>query len=171
MLFAPISLTLMSFFCLFPSLQAKELPTFKDNDFLNEGHKLQIGDDNKKYFLEKLKRDVEVGNTAVFIFIGPKKIDVCYSYRQRWPMIDSNHPLVAECSEGHNAHMLKKICKTGKGRYFGVKLRMRLYCLVAPTQTVAPVATAHTTRAQYSHLSTFWREWDQDGTNGPGQTV
>lgn len=32
----------------------------KDNDFLNEGHKLQIGDDNKKYFLEKLKRDVEV---------------------------------------------------------------------------------------------------------------
>uniref|UniRef100_A0A1A7Y8Z0 1-phosphatidylinositol-5-phosphate 4-kinase n=1 Tax=Iconisemion striatum TaxID=60296 RepID=A0A1A7Y8Z0_9TELE len=39
--------------------KAKELPTFKDNDFLNEGHKLQIGDDNKKYFLEKLKRDVE----------------------------------------------------------------------------------------------------------------
>lgn len=47
---------------LFSSLQAKELPTFKDNDFLNEGHKLQIGDDNKKYFLEKLKRDVEVGS-------------------------------------------------------------------------------------------------------------
>lgn len=44
--------------CLSP--QAKELPTFKDNDFLNEGHKLKIGDDNKKYFLEKLKRDVEV---------------------------------------------------------------------------------------------------------------
>lgn len=43
-----------------PSPQAKELPTFKDNDFLNEGQKLQIGDDNKKYFLEKLKRDVEV---------------------------------------------------------------------------------------------------------------
>ncbi|KAK2815593.1 hypothetical protein Q5P01_026060 [Channa striata] len=39
--------------------KAKELPTFKDNDFLNEGHKLQIGDENKKYFLEKLKRDVE----------------------------------------------------------------------------------------------------------------
>uniref|UniRef100_A0A8C4EZV7 1-phosphatidylinositol-5-phosphate 4-kinase n=1 Tax=Dicentrarchus labrax TaxID=13489 RepID=A0A8C4EZV7_DICLA len=39
--------------------KAKELPTFKDNDFLNEGQKLQIGDDNKKYFLEKLKRDVE----------------------------------------------------------------------------------------------------------------
>lgn len=50
----------------FPSLQAKELPTFKDNDFLNEGHKLQIGDDNKKYFLEKLKRDVEVRNAAGF---------------------------------------------------------------------------------------------------------
>ena len=49
-----------------PSLQAKELPTFKDNDFLNEGQKLQIGDDNKKYFLEKLKRDVEVRNTSWF---------------------------------------------------------------------------------------------------------
>lgn len=43
-------------------VQAKELPTFKDNDFLNEGHKIQIGDDNKKYILEKLKRDVEVGD-------------------------------------------------------------------------------------------------------------
>ncbi|CAG5945077.1 unnamed protein product [Menidia menidia] len=40
--------------------KAKELPTFKDNDFLNDGQKLQIGDDNKKYFLEKLKRDVEM---------------------------------------------------------------------------------------------------------------
>lgn len=47
-------------FCIL-CVQAKELPTFKDNDFLNKGHKLQIGDDNKKYFLEKLKRDVEVG--------------------------------------------------------------------------------------------------------------
>lgn len=44
--------------------QAKELPTLKDNDFLNEGQKLQIGDDNKKYFLEKLKRDVEVGTAS-----------------------------------------------------------------------------------------------------------
>lgn len=49
-----------------PSLQAKELPTFKDNDFLNEGQKLQIGDDNKKYFLEKLKRDVEVRHASRF---------------------------------------------------------------------------------------------------------
>uniref|UniRef100_A0A8C6WHY2 1-phosphatidylinositol-5-phosphate 4-kinase n=1 Tax=Neogobius melanostomus TaxID=47308 RepID=A0A8C6WHY2_9GOBI len=32
--------------------KAKELPTFKDNDFLNEGHKLMIGDDNKKLFLD-----------------------------------------------------------------------------------------------------------------------
>lgn len=49
------------------SPQAKELPTFKDNDFLNEGHKLQIGDDNKKYFLEKLKRDVEVRTSQFFV--------------------------------------------------------------------------------------------------------
>ncbi|CAH2301778.1 phosphatidylinositol 5-phosphate 4-kinase type-2 beta [Pelobates cultripes] len=39
--------------------KAKELPTFKDNDFLNEGQKLHVGEENKKIFLEKLKRDVE----------------------------------------------------------------------------------------------------------------
>lgn len=60
---------LLWFVCLMLTLihppQAKELPTFKDNDFLNEGQKLQIGDDNKKYFLEKLKRDVEVRRVSV----------------------------------------------------------------------------------------------------------
>ncbi|NXM57000.1 PI42B kinase, partial [Illadopsis cleaveri] len=40
-------------------LQAKDLPTFKDNDFLNEGQKLHVGEESKKNFLEKLKRDVE----------------------------------------------------------------------------------------------------------------
>eukprot|EP00061_Rhincodon_typus_P014531 g41602.t1 len=40
-------------------VQAKELPTLKDNDFLNEGQRIQIGDENKKMFLDKLKRDVE----------------------------------------------------------------------------------------------------------------
>uniref|UniRef100_A0A8C0VIQ2 1-phosphatidylinositol-5-phosphate 4-kinase n=1 Tax=Cyanistes caeruleus TaxID=156563 RepID=A0A8C0VIQ2_CYACU len=39
--------------------KAKDLPTFKDNDFLNEGQKLHVGEDSKKNFLEKLKRDVE----------------------------------------------------------------------------------------------------------------
>lgn len=60
--FVPISEYFDSNF--YHSAQAKELPTFKDNDFLNEGQKLQIGDDNKKYFLEKLKRDVEVGDIS-----------------------------------------------------------------------------------------------------------
>lgn len=36
------------------------MPTFKDNDFLNEGQKLHVGEETKKNFLEKLKRDVEV---------------------------------------------------------------------------------------------------------------
>ncbi|XP_013913720.1 PREDICTED: phosphatidylinositol 5-phosphate 4-kinase type-2 beta isoform X2 [Thamnophis sirtalis] len=40
-------------------LKAKDLPTFKDNDFLNEGQKLHVGEECKKNFLEKLKRDVE----------------------------------------------------------------------------------------------------------------
>ncbi|XP_006497459.1 phosphatidylinositol 5-phosphate 4-kinase type-2 alpha isoform X2 [Mus musculus] len=39
--------------------QAKELPTLKDNDFINEGQKIYIDDNNKKIFLEKLKKDVE----------------------------------------------------------------------------------------------------------------
>ncbi|XP_040611354.1 phosphatidylinositol 5-phosphate 4-kinase type-2 alpha isoform X2 [Mesocricetus auratus] len=39
--------------------KAKELPTLKDNDFINEGQKIYIDDNNKKIFLEKLKKDVE----------------------------------------------------------------------------------------------------------------
>lgn len=62
-------------------LQAKELPTFKDNDFLNEGQKLQIGDENKKYFLEKLKRDVEVLDllmlSEVLSHWGPHSVRLC----------------------------------------------------------------------------------------------
>lgn len=41
--------------------QAKELPTYKDNDFINDGQKIYIDDENKKMFLEKLRKDVEVG--------------------------------------------------------------------------------------------------------------
>ena len=40
--------------------QAKELPTFKDNDFISDGQKIHIDDENKKMFLEKLRKDVEV---------------------------------------------------------------------------------------------------------------
>ncbi|KAL8165074.1 UNVERIFIED_CONTAM: Phosphatidylinositol 5-phosphate 4-kinase type-2 alpha [Gekko kuhli] len=40
-------------------LKAKELPTFKDNDFINDGQKIHIDEANKKMFLEKLKKDVE----------------------------------------------------------------------------------------------------------------
>uniref|UniRef100_A0AAY5KHV4 Phosphatidylinositol 5-phosphate 4-kinase type-2 alpha n=1 Tax=Esox lucius TaxID=8010 RepID=A0AAY5KHV4_ESOLU len=39
--------------------KAKELPTYKDNDFINDGQKIYIDDDNKKMFLEKLRKDVE----------------------------------------------------------------------------------------------------------------
>ncbi|XP_067869819.1 phosphatidylinositol 5-phosphate 4-kinase type-2 alpha isoform X2 [Heterodontus francisci] len=40
-------------------LKAKELPTYKDNDFINDGQKIYIDESNKKMFLEKLKKDVE----------------------------------------------------------------------------------------------------------------
>ncbi|KAK0140748.1 Phosphatidylinositol 5-phosphate 4-kinase type-2 alpha [Merluccius polli] len=38
---------------------AKELPTYKDNDFINDGQKIHIDDENKKMFMEKLRKDVE----------------------------------------------------------------------------------------------------------------
>ncbi|XP_028659188.1 phosphatidylinositol 5-phosphate 4-kinase type-2 alpha isoform X1 [Erpetoichthys calabaricus] len=38
---------------------AKELPTFKDNDFINDGQKIYIDENNKKMFCEKLRKDVE----------------------------------------------------------------------------------------------------------------
>uniref|UniRef100_A0A8C9VMF8 Phosphatidylinositol 5-phosphate 4-kinase type-2 alpha n=1 Tax=Scleropages formosus TaxID=113540 RepID=A0A8C9VMF8_SCLFO len=40
--------------------KTKELPTYKDNDFINDGQKIYIDEDNKKMFLDKLKKDVEV---------------------------------------------------------------------------------------------------------------
>uniref|UniRef100_A0A7N6BWD8 Phosphatidylinositol 5-phosphate 4-kinase type-2 alpha n=1 Tax=Anabas testudineus TaxID=64144 RepID=A0A7N6BWD8_ANATE len=39
--------------------KAKELPTYKDNDFINDGQKIYIDGENKKMFLEKLRKDVE----------------------------------------------------------------------------------------------------------------
>ncbi|XP_004692665.1 PREDICTED: phosphatidylinositol 5-phosphate 4-kinase type-2 gamma [Condylura cristata] len=39
--------------------KVKELPTLKDMDFLNKNQKVYISEEEKKVFLEKLKRDVE----------------------------------------------------------------------------------------------------------------
>ncbi|XP_044535877.1 phosphatidylinositol 5-phosphate 4-kinase type-2 gamma isoform X3 [Gracilinanus agilis] len=39
--------------------KVKELPTLKDMDFLNKNQKVYIGEEEKRVFLEKLKRDVE----------------------------------------------------------------------------------------------------------------
>nr|XP_046211494.1 phosphatidylinositol 5-phosphate 4-kinase type-2 alpha-like isoform X2 [Oncorhynchus gorbuscha] len=48
------------FYCAMKHVRdAKELPTYKDNDFINDGQKICINDDNKKMFLEKLRKDVE----------------------------------------------------------------------------------------------------------------
>ncbi|KAI5092185.1 phosphatidylinositol 5-phosphate 4-kinase type-2 alpha, partial [Silurus meridionalis] len=45
-------------YCSF-DFKAKELPTYKDNDFINDGQKIYINEENKKIFLEKLRKDVE----------------------------------------------------------------------------------------------------------------
>ncbi|XP_041670649.1 phosphatidylinositol 5-phosphate 4-kinase type-2 alpha isoform X4 [Cheilinus undulatus] len=48
------------FYCAMKHVRdAKELPTYKDNDFINDGQKIYIDDENKKMFLEKLRKDVE----------------------------------------------------------------------------------------------------------------
>lgn len=54
-------------FCFF-WFKAKELPTYKDNDFINDGQKIYIDEENKKIFLEKLRKDVEVTHCS-FSFI------------------------------------------------------------------------------------------------------
>ncbi|XP_043939540.1 phosphatidylinositol 5-phosphate 4-kinase type-2 gamma [Protopterus annectens] len=38
----------------------KELPTLKDMDFLNKSQKVYISEEQRKQFMEQLKRDVEV---------------------------------------------------------------------------------------------------------------
>lgn len=43
-----------------PHPQGKELPTLKDVDFLNKSEKVYVGEEDKRDFMEKLKRDVEV---------------------------------------------------------------------------------------------------------------
>lgn len=41
--------------------QGKDLPTLKDMDFLNKNEKVYVGEEAQREFMEKLKRDVEVG--------------------------------------------------------------------------------------------------------------
>ncbi|XP_031464658.1 phosphatidylinositol 5-phosphate 4-kinase type-2 gamma, partial [Phasianus colchicus] len=45
--------------CVPPNHQGKELPTLKDVDFLNKSEKVYVGEEDKRDFMEKLKRDVE----------------------------------------------------------------------------------------------------------------
>ena len=40
--------------------QAKDLPTYKDNDFMTDGIKINIGQEAKEKLLQNLTKDVEV---------------------------------------------------------------------------------------------------------------
>ncbi len=42
--------------------KGKELPTFKDMDFRNNMQKVYVTEEQKEKFMEKLNRDVEVGD-------------------------------------------------------------------------------------------------------------
>lgn len=46
----------------------KDLPTFKDNDFVKEGIKIYIGDMAKEKLLETLTADVEVCYKDIYWF-------------------------------------------------------------------------------------------------------
>lgn len=59
------------FFVYLFCVQAKELPTYKDNDFINDGQKIYIDGESKKIFLEKLRKDVEVNAMCVCGFFFP----------------------------------------------------------------------------------------------------
>ena len=45
-------------------LQAKDLPTYKDNDFLEDGARISIGQEEKDKLLAKLDKDVEVSKQS-----------------------------------------------------------------------------------------------------------
>lgn len=64
--------------------QAKDLPTFKDNDFLNEGQKLHVGEESKKNFLEKLKRDVEVLANLCLHPVPRARTSLTFRTRNSW---------------------------------------------------------------------------------------
>ena len=44
--------------------KAKDLPTFKDNDFINERMRIQIGDENKERLMANIQADVQVTTTT-----------------------------------------------------------------------------------------------------------
>ena len=44
--------------------KAKDLPTFKDNDFINERMRIQIGDENKERLMANIQADVQVTTTS-----------------------------------------------------------------------------------------------------------
>ena len=47
--------------------KSKEIPTFKDNDFVAEGNKIYIGDQHKAELMQILRRDVEVSNYNIHL--------------------------------------------------------------------------------------------------------
>lgn len=92
-------------------LQAKDLPTFKDNDFLNEGQKLHVGEESKKNFLEKLKRDVEVE------FPGDSFYFQCASHTWiLWPLAQAVQQGLSSRSLLHQLDKCSQDCAGGRGR-------------------------------------------------------
>lgn len=67
--YANVSNILIVCVCFLMVFKAKELPTYKDNDFINDGQKIFIDEENKKIFLDKLRKDVEVNTVMPNIII------------------------------------------------------------------------------------------------------
>lgn len=58
----------------------KELPTFKDVDFRNNMQKVYVTEEDKEKFMEKVNRDVEVGELQWPLF-GQSVAAAAGSYR------------------------------------------------------------------------------------------
>lgn len=64
-------------------LKGKELPTFKDMDFRNNMQKVYVTDEQKEKVMEKLNRDVEVGDSMRhFSVVAPLRHTEAPSARQ-----------------------------------------------------------------------------------------
>nr|XP_015210089.1 PREDICTED: phosphatidylinositol 5-phosphate 4-kinase type-2 alpha isoform X5 [Lepisosteus oculatus] len=83
--------------------QAKELPTYKDNDFINDGQKIYIDENNKKMFLEKLKKDVECLGLVLLVY-----------HRRSWCLLSA--ATVHGPAEAHGLQPAGGYPRRGEGR-------------------------------------------------------
>lgn len=69
--------------------KSKDLPTYKDNDFVNDGMDIIVGDEAKEKLLAMLQADIDVGKTS-------RNMYSCTQYIELSPF--QNHTEMSECN-------------------------------------------------------------------------